>query len=142
VVCTTLTEVWPNMTNNRQDIATYKASLNADRQLHFEEILVGVGALCGSTFIDQNFDRWMAKKFGNFYTELDQDIRNPSSNFFCQFEEQKRGFTGLEHSRRIGIYPIHMAAPRSANYDKRNFTVYLEPYVISSGRDWARLILE
>jgi hypothetical protein len=102
----------------------------------FEELLVGVGALCGSTFINQNFDKWMIRKFGDFYTRLDKNLRDFSSNFFAQFEEEKKGFSGPQHTRGRGIpvCPIQMAAPRSSNYDRRNFTVYLQPYVVAVGR--------
>lgn len=101
-----------------------------------------MGALCGSTFIDQNFNNWMIRTFGDFYTGLDENLRNSSSNFFAQFEEQKKGFTGPQHSRRIGVYPIQMSAPRSKNYDIRNFTVYLEPYVVSTRTHRVLLTLE
>jgi len=94
---------------------------------------VGVGDLCGSTFINHNFDKWMIKKFGNAYTDLEKRDRDFSSNFFSQFEDQKRGFTGPQHSRRIQIFPIQMNAEASASYKKRNGTVFLRPYVTSTG---------
>ena len=42
------------------DIVTYKVALK-DGRLQFEELLVGAGAMCGSTFIDRNFNDWMIK---------------------------------------------------------------------------------
>ena len=54
-------------------------------------------------------------------------MRGPSSNFFRQFEVAKKNFTGPNHSKRIDIWPINMDAPRGINYDKRNFTVRLQP---------------
>jgi hypothetical protein len=102
-----------------------------DGMLEFEELLVGTGAMCGSTMIDRNFDVWMEKTFGDAYTKLDDDIRGPSSNFFKQFENAKRGFTGPGHQRRMLVYPINMDIPRSEKYDKRNFTVQLQAYVSS-----------
>jgi hypothetical protein len=85
-----------------------------------------IGALCGSTFIDRNFNDWMTKKFGISYTSIDAEARGPSSNFFRQFEAVKRGFTGPNHTRRMGVWPINMNIPKSAIYDKKNFTVKLQ----------------
>ncbi|KAH8665032.1 hypothetical protein BGZ60DRAFT_432284 [Tricladium varicosporioides] len=107
------------------DIVTYKVGLE-DGHLQFEELLVGVGAMCGSTFIDQNFNDWMTKKFGAAYTSIDPEARGPSSNFFRQFEIVKRNFTGPGHTKRIDVWPINLMAPKSAHYDKRNFTVRLQ----------------
>jgi hypothetical protein len=81
--------------------------------------------MCGSTFIDRNFNDWMINKFGNAYKNVDPEMRGPSSNFFRQFEVVKKNFTGPSHSKRIDVWPINMDTPRSANYDKRNFTVRL-----------------
>jgi hypothetical protein len=126
----------PNTSDRIQDITTYKVSLRdgPGGQLDFEELLVGVGALCGSTFINHNFDKWMIRKFGDFYTRLEKNLRDFSSNFFSQFEDQKKGFSGPQHSRRIPVFPIQMAAPRSPSYDRRNCTVYLQPYFVTGRR--------
>jgi hypothetical protein len=97
-----------------------------DGRIEFEELLVGAGAMCGSTFIDRNFNEWMIKTFGEAYTNLDLDMRGPSSNFFHQFEAAKRNFSGPNHTRRIDIWPINMNIPQSAKYNKRNFTVRLQ----------------
>jgi hypothetical protein len=107
------------------DIVTYKVALK-NGHLDFEELLVGVGAMCGSTFIDRNFNDLMIQKFGSAYKNVDAEQRGPSSNFFRQFEVVKKNFTGPHHSKRIDIWPINMDAPKSANYDKRNCTVRLQ----------------
>jgi molecular chaperone DnaK (HSP70) len=107
------------------DIVTYKVEMK-DGKLEFQELLVGVGEMCGSTFIDRNFHEWMTKKFGDAYTNVDSDMRGPGSNFFKQFENAKRNFSGPSHSKRIDVWPINMSAPKSSYYDKRNFTVRLQ----------------
>jgi hypothetical protein len=107
-------------------------SLDKDRKLQFEEILEGVGALCGSAFIDSNFDDWMIKEFGTSYTELEENERNLSSHFFAQFEDKKKSFTGPDHARRITVGPIHFQpAPKTPKYDKRNNNVILQAYVVT-----------
>jgi hypothetical protein len=83
--------------------------------------------MCGSTFIDRNFQTWMVERFGTAYTNVEADARSPSSNFFRQFEVVKRNFTGPDHTKRIDVWPINMDTPKSASYDKRNFTVRLQP---------------
>jgi molecular chaperone DnaK (HSP70) len=107
------------------DIVTYKVMLK-DGKVNFEELLVGVGAMCGSTFIDRNFNKWMIEKFGEAYTKIDPELRGPSSNFFRQFEVAKKNFSGPNHTKRIDIWPLNMDVPKSAVYDKRNFTVRLQ----------------
>ncbi|KAE8446939.1 hypothetical protein EG329_011421 [Mollisiaceae sp. DMI_Dod_QoI] len=107
------------------DIVTYKVRMR-DGRLEFQELLVGVGAMCGSTFIDRNFDAWMTKKFGSAYTKLSVEERGPSSHFFRQFETVKKNFTGPNHTKRMDVWPINMSASKSSYYDKRNFTVKLQ----------------
>lgn len=108
------------------DIVTYQVGMKEGR-LEFQELLVGVGAMCGSTFIDRNFDTWMAKKFGNAYTKLSPQERGPSSHFMRQFETAKKNFTGPNHTKRLDVWPINMSSQvKVPHYDKRNFTVKLQ----------------
>ena len=111
-----------------QDITTYRVSLDENDQPVFEEVLVGAGALCGSTLIDRNVHDWMVEKFGDDYNNVDKEFRSPSSPFFVRFEEAKKGFTGPEHARRIQVAPINMPGVQNAAcYNKRNNAVYLQP---------------
>jgi hypothetical protein len=84
--------------------------------------------MCGSTFIDRNFDSWMKKKFGTAYTKLSEEEKGSSSHFFRQFETAKKNFTGPTHTKRLDVWPINMHTPKSAHYDKRNFTVKLQRF--------------
>jgi hypothetical protein len=84
--------------------------------------------MCGSTFIDRNFNAWMTEKFGTAYTSVDMEMRGSSSNFFRQFEIAKRNFSGPNHDKNIDIWPINMKTSRSEHYIKRNFTVRLLKY--------------
>ena len=109
-----------------KDIVTYRVSLNSKGGLEFEEILVGVGALCGSTLIDRNFHDWMIKKFGTQYTNVKLEKRNFSSAFFREFEEVKKSFTGPNYKRRMDIYPINMNVSTAENYDQDDRTLHLK----------------
>jgi hypothetical protein len=71
--------------------------------------------MCGSTFIDRNFDAWMIKKFGTAYTKLTAQERGTSSNFFRQFETAKKNFTGPNHAKRLDVWPINMSASKSTH---------------------------
>lgn len=68
----------------------------------------------------------MTRKFGTAYTQLSEEERGLSSHFFHQFETAKKNFTGPTHTRRLDVWPINMNTPKSAQYDKRNFTVKLQ----------------
>lgn len=82
--------------------------------------------MCGSTAIDRAFNEWMVNKFGDAYTKVDLEMRGPASNFFRQFEVAKKNYTGPSYTKRLDVWPINMDVPRSASYDKRNFTVRLQ----------------
>jgi hypothetical protein len=94
--------------------------------IEFEELLVGVGALCGSTLIDRSFHDWMVRKFGTYYTNVPSEKRSPSSHFFLRFEEAKKGFTGPNSRRTIQVFPINMDISTDPSYDKENSTVLLK----------------
>lgn len=57
-----------------------------DPKLEFEELVVGTGGKCGSTYIDREFIKWMTGKFGPAYTSVSWDKRGPASRFMKDFE--------------------------------------------------------
>lgn len=107
------------------DIVTYRVTTE-DGQLKFEELLVGVGKLCGSTFIDRNFDGWMERTFGQSYLNVSSDMRGPGSDFFQNFENTKKAFTGPNHNKPITVRPIEMDNTTSPKYTQRRATVRLD----------------
>lgn len=51
------------------DITTYTI-INTQPMLDFEELLVGDGGKCGSTYIDRLFLDWMSEEFGAAFDDL------------------------------------------------------------------------
>ncbi|ORY07257.1 hypothetical protein BCR34DRAFT_603919 [Clohesyomyces aquaticus] len=77
------------------DITTYL--VRAIQPLDFEELLIGEGGKCGSTYIDRLFLQWVTATFGAAFTSLPFEKRGPGSQFMNQFENHKRDF-GLQHN--------------------------------------------
>jgi len=76
------------------DITTYLIK-SVQPELDFEELLVGEGGKCGSTYIDRLFLQWMANTFGEAFTRIPFERRGPGSKFMQEFEFCKRDF-GLD----------------------------------------------
>ncbi|KKY15950.1 putative hsp70-like protein [Diplodia seriata] len=110
------------------DITTYTI-LETTPRLQFQELCVGVGAKCGSTYIDRNFNKWMVNKFGDAYTSLSQKKRGAGSAFMRSFEAQKKSFgsklLGRDDQKYIEVDHIPMDAPSSARYDNDEAVVNL-----------------
>ncbi|KAL1641388.1 hypothetical protein SLS58_006089 [Diplodia intermedia] len=110
------------------DITTYTI-LETTPRLQFQELCVGVGAKCGSTYIDRNFNKWMVNKFGDAYTSLSQKKRGAGSAFMRSFEAQKKSFgsklLGRGDQKYIEVDHIPMDAPSSTRYDNEEAVVNL-----------------
>ncbi|KAF4536091.1 Heat shock protein HSP73 [Lasiodiplodia theobromae] len=110
------------------DITTYTI-LETIPRLQFQEVCVGVGAKCGSTYIDRNFNTWMVNKFGEAYTSLSQKKRGAGSAFMRSFEAQKKTFgsklLGRGDQKYIEIDHIAMDVPSSSRYDSDEAVVNL-----------------
>ncbi|KAK2733112.1 hypothetical protein FQN57_002304 [Myotisia sp. PD_48] len=109
------------------DITTY-AVLQAEPKLEFEELCVGVGGKCGSTYIDRNFNRWMTETFGDDFTSVPMRLRGPGSRFMNSFESAKRNFGGSNDDRGVEVGPIRMDAGASVHYDDDDLVVKLSKY--------------
>ncbi|OJD36554.1 hsp70 family protein [Diplodia corticola] len=110
------------------DITTYTI-LNVAPRLQFQELCVGVGAKCGSTSIDRNFNQWMVDEFGHAYTCLSQKKRGAGSAFMRSFEAQKKSFgsklLGRGDQKYIEIDHLAMDLPSSSRYDSDEAVVNL-----------------
>ncbi|OJJ42093.1 hypothetical protein ASPZODRAFT_126134 [Penicilliopsis zonata CBS 506.65] len=73
------------------DIITYLVT-HMQPNLEFEELLVGTGGKCGSTYIDRNFHKWMSAKFGSSFDKMKFEKKGPGSHFMKDFEAEKRDF--------------------------------------------------
>lgn len=118
------------------DITTYTI-LETTPRLQFQEVCVGAGAKCGSTYIDRNFNTWMANKFGEAYLSLSQKKRGAGSAFMRSFETQKKTFgsklLGRGDQKYIEIDHIAMDVPSSSCYDNDEAVVNLTWYVLYIG---------
>ncbi|KAL1626259.1 hypothetical protein SLS54_003096 [Diplodia seriata] len=114
------------------DITTYTI-LETIPRLKFQELCVGGGAKCGSTYIDRNFNKWMINKFGDAYTSLSQKKRGAGSAFMRSFEAQKKSFGSKLLSRGgqkyIEVDHIAMVSPSCTYYDGDEAVVNLTWYV-------------
>lgn len=106
------------------DITTYTIKATAPI-MRFEELCMGTGGKCGSTYIDRNFSQWMIMKFGNAFTSVPFNKRCPGSRFMDAFESAKRNFDDPHDRRKIKIWPLVMNADDSSHYDNAEATVLL-----------------
>jgi len=68
----------------------------------------------------------MQRIFGQAYLDVDPELRGPASDFFHNFENSKKGFTGPNHGRPITVRPIEMSGTSSPKYNQRRATVRFE----------------
>ncbi|KAK0647227.1 Chaperone protein DnaK [Lasiodiplodia hormozganensis] len=111
------------------DITTYTV-LATRPKLQFEELCIGVGGKCGSTYIDRNFSKWMAERFGCSYTSLPPKRRGPGSSFMRSFESAKKAFgsklLSVGDQKFIEVENIYMAGVHSSlHYDSDEGVVKL-----------------
>lgn len=106
------------------DITTYTIQKTYPR-IEFDEICVGAGGKCGSTYIDRNFHKLMLKRFGPAFQNAPAKQKAPSSNFMISFEKAKQSF-GSSENDSFDILPIKMRDVENPDYyDKDESTVKL-----------------
>jgi hypothetical protein len=106
------------------DITTY--SIVSTSPLRFNEILVGTGGKCGSTYIDRNLHALMTKRFGDAFTKLPEKQKCPGSIFMNSFETIKRDFGWGETSRTARIGPLALRDVEDSEwYDTDDNTIFL-----------------
>lgn len=76
--------------------------------LAFDELVVGIGGKCGSTFIDRNFHRWMSTNFDLAFDRLPAVKKGPGSRFMKEFELYKHDFGHLEDPSYVFEVPLVM----------------------------------
>ncbi|KAJ5176311.1 uncharacterized protein N7482_002188 [Penicillium canariense] len=105
------------------DIVTYLIK-QVRPDLRFEELLVGTGDKCGSTYIDREFHKWMLKMFGEGFEKIKFEKKGPGSRFMKDFEGHKRDFGAMNHSDQT--FEVELVIPGawdSAHYDSENSMV-------------------
>ncbi|TLD31277.1 hypothetical protein PspLS_02168 [Pyricularia sp. CBS 133598] len=89
------------------DITTYDV-LSTKPTLELEELLVGIGAKCGSTTIDRKMYKLMIERFGDAFTSLDDSRKGLGSHFMSTFENMKKGFSLARAKKRPNRIPLKM----------------------------------
>ncbi|KAK4152182.1 heat shock protein SSA3 [Chaetomidium leptoderma] len=106
------------------DITTY-AIRKTFPALEFDEICVGAGGKCGSTYIDRNFLSLMTRRFGQAFESVPARRKGPLSEFMASFEKAKQSF-GTSENDSYEIYPIDMRGGlRRDHYDEDEAAVIL-----------------
>ncbi|TVY34708.1 Chaperone protein DnaK [Lachnellula subtilissima] len=106
------------------DITTYMIT-QVVPHLEFEELHIGVGGKCGSTYIDRNLHTLLSERFGSKFKDLPFAQKGPGSRFMISFEKFKRDF-GLSDDRDIReIGPIRLDVADSVHFDEDERTVKL-----------------
>ncbi|KAF1983181.1 actin-like ATPase domain-containing protein [Aulographum hederae CBS 113979] len=85
--------------------------------LKFEELIVGTGGKCGSTFIDRQLHAWMSTKFGSTFDKIAFEKKGPGSRFMKEFESQKREFGKSRELNQVFELPLVMPLKDSLHYD-------------------------
>lgn len=116
------------------DIITYLVNQTSP-VFKFEELLVGIGGKCGSTFIDRNFQRWMARTFKSAWENLKPEKKGPGSRLMRDFEVTKRDFgTQGTLDKRFEIEFVIPNASDSEHYDADEGLIILTGFVIAASQ--------
>ncbi|KAJ6024300.1 hypothetical protein N7540_005097 [Penicillium herquei] len=99
------------------DIITYLVNQTSP-EFKFEELLVGTGGKCGSTFIDRNFHNWMARTFKSAWENLKPEKKGSGSRFMRDFEYLKRDFG--PPSTLSKIFEIELVIPNAPESEHYN----------------------
>ncbi|KAL7919154.1 hypothetical protein ACQKWADRAFT_323202 [Trichoderma austrokoningii] len=106
------------------DITTYTIQ-KIYPTIEFDEICVGAGGKCGSTYIDRNFHKFMTNRFGKSFADVPVKRKGPGSEFMASFEKAKQSL-GSSENDSFEIYPIDMQGDFNAeHYDVDEATVIL-----------------
>jgi hypothetical protein len=106
------------------DITTYMIRKTFP-SIEFDEICVGIGGKCGSTYIDRNFFNLMTRRFGSAFEDVPPRRRGPGSGFMASFEKAKQSF-GSSENDSYEIHPIHMQGELDEDhYDEDEAAVIL-----------------
>ncbi|ESZ92367.1 hypothetical protein SBOR_7251 [Sclerotinia borealis F-4128] len=106
------------------DITTYTI-IQVQPYLTFDELCVGIGGKCGSTYIDRNLHSLLSERFGSAFDELQFSQKGPGSRFMASFEMLKRDF-GRNDEREVGeLGPLNLDILDSESYDREDRLVLL-----------------
>ncbi|QSZ31534.1 hypothetical protein DSL72_001101 [Monilinia vaccinii-corymbosi] len=106
------------------DITTYNI-VQVQPYLSFDELCVGIGGKCGSTYIDRNLHSLLSKRFGSAFDNLPVGQTGPGSRFMAAFELLKRDFGRNNEREEVELGPLNLDVPDSAHFDEEDRLVLL-----------------
>ncbi|KAH8650615.1 Hsp70 family protein-like protein [Tricladium varicosporioides] len=107
------------------DITTYTIT-QVQPCLEFDELCVGVGGKCGSTYIDRNLHSLLSRRFGEPFDTLPFSKKGPGSKFMLSFETAKRDFGRNDDDDDIReVTDLKLDIPDSEFYDEEEQVVKL-----------------
>ncbi|KAG4415113.1 hypothetical protein IFR04_011750 [Cadophora malorum] len=106
------------------DITTYTI-VEVEPRLEFDELYVGVGGKCGSTYIDRNLHAFLLDRFGSAFDEVSDAQKGPGSQFMTCFEMVKRDFGRNEEQDTVELSPLRLNTEDSSWYDEEERMVFL-----------------
>ncbi|KAF7946500.1 hypothetical protein EAE96_009497 [Botrytis aclada] len=107
------------------DITTYKID-QVHPYLIFDELCVGIGGKCGSTYIDRNLHSLLSERFGLAFGDISVAQKGPGSRFMAAFEMLKRDFGRNDDKDTVELGPLNLDVPESKYYDKEDRLVLLK----------------
>ncbi|KAJ3492701.1 hypothetical protein NLG97_g5203 [Lecanicillium saksenae] len=111
------------------DITTYEIE-KLEPRLKLRELAVGIAGKCGGSFVDRNFFKLMAERFGEAFTSLDPEKIGPGSAFMDMFEQRKKDFSRSTANRRAHRIPLFLPGLKHTHhtdkfYEKRSSSILL-----------------
>ncbi|KAF7900053.1 hypothetical protein EAF00_004389 [Botryotinia globosa] len=107
------------------DITTYTVTSVAPK-LTFEELCVGTGGKCGSTYIDRHLHALLSDRFGNAFDSIPYSRKGPGSALMNNWEALKRSFgPTMENAGTFELGPLYLDLPSSHQYDRDENVTFL-----------------
>ncbi|TAQ85429.1 hypothetical protein B7494_g6250 [Chlorociboria aeruginascens] len=106
------------------DVTTYTITEVTPR-LDFDELCIGVGGKCGSTYIDRNLHALMSRRFGTAFENVPHSQKGPGSKFMTCFEKLKQDFGHNDDRGVRELSPINLNISDSQYYDDEERMVKL-----------------
>ncbi|KAF7922053.1 uncharacterized protein EAE98_008264 [Botrytis deweyae] len=107
------------------DITTYTVTSVAPK-LTFEELCVGTGGKCGSTYIDRHLHALLSDRFGNAFDSIPYTRKGPGSALMNNWEVLKRCFgPTMENAVTFELGPLYFDLPSSHQYDRDDNVIFL-----------------
>ncbi|TGO51695.1 hypothetical protein BOTNAR_0347g00050 [Botryotinia narcissicola] len=107
------------------DITTYTVTSVAPK-LTFEELCVGTGGKCGSTYIDRHLHALLSDRFGNAFDSIPYSRKGPGSALMNNWDVLKRSFgRSMENAGTFELGPLYLDLPSSHQYDREENITFL-----------------